>query len=79
VGDVVAAQFPGDGKWYRAKVHAVSKNDYDDTRETLSIDFVDFGDCFEKRKGDLLTLRAEFLQLSFQAIKCTMARIVPAK
>ncbi len=77
-GDVVAAQWPGDDKWYRARVVAVIRDEYDEGKEPeLDIDFVDFGDCDKKPLEKVFDLRADFLGLSFQAIECTLAGVEP--
>ena len=56
---------------------SVSKDEYDDQKVTLDIDFVDFGDCETKDLKDVYGLKTEFLKLNFQAIECRMANITP--
>ncbi len=77
-GCVVAARWPGDDRWYRARVVEVVRDEYDDGAEPqLDVDFVDFGDCDKKNRGEVFDLRADFLRLSFQAIECCLAGVEP--
>lgn len=76
-GDLVAAKFPGDGQFYRAKVVDVSVDEYDEESAELDLDFVDFGDSGTAQKRDVFQLRTEFLKLSFQAIECCIHNIKP--
>jgi len=76
-GDVVVTLWPGDDKWYRAKVVEVVKNEYDQSVK-VDLDFVDFGDCEKKSLDEVFDLRTDFLKLSFQAIECTLAGVKSA-
>ncbi len=78
-GDVVASMWPGDERWYRARVVEVVRDEYDENAEPmLDLDFVDFGDCDKMPLGEVYDLRTNFLSLSFQAIECCLAGIEPA-
>lgn len=76
-GDLVAAQFTGDGQFYRAKVVDILADEYDENKIELNLDFIDFGDQGTKPKDEVFDLRMEFLKLNFQAIACSMANIKP--
>ncbi|XP_027564188.1 tudor and KH domain-containing protein isoform X2 [Neopelma chrysocephalum] len=71
-GDIVAAPYPGDGQWYRARVLALLDNGHWD------LYYVDFGDNGEAPQEALRTLRGDFLSLPFQAIECSLAGIRPS-
>nr|XP_019595591.1 PREDICTED: tudor and KH domain-containing protein isoform X1 [Rhinolophus sinicus] len=71
VGDIVAAPLPTNGSWYRARVLGTLENG------NLDLYFVDFGDNGDCPLRDLRALRSDFLSLPFQAIECSLARIVP--
>ncbi len=86
-GAVVAAQWPGDERWYRARVVEVVEDDYkggDDAdgataAALLDVDFVDFGDCDKKpsrRKSALRSKTSErgFLSQSPKSTKSTSSR-----
>ncbi|XP_013419646.1 uncharacterized protein LOC106180249 [Lingula anatina] len=73
LGDLVAAPFEHDNNWYRARV--VQQMDgglYD-------VYFVDFGDSIYVAVEKLRKLRADFLQLPFQAVECSLASVEPAQ
>ncbi|XP_038624751.1 tudor and KH domain-containing protein [Tachyglossus aculeatus] len=72
VGDIVAAQLPEDGPWYRARVLGPLDNG------KMDLYFVDFGDNGESPVKDLRPLRSDFLSLPFQAIECSLAGVAPA-
>eukprot|EP00095_Tigriopus_kingsejongensis_P000961 maker-scaffold83_size396513-snap-gene-1.19 protein:Tk00961 transcript:maker-scaffold83_size396513-snap-gene-1.19-mRNA-1 annotation:"tudor and kh domain-containing protein" len=76
-GDLIAAQFEGDGRWYRAKVVKVIQDEYDEARVDLDLDFVDFGDCIRKPISEIRNLKTNFLRLNFQAIRCSLANTKP--
>lgn len=77
-GEVVAAQWPGDEKWYRAKVVSVVKDEYDEDKTEVEVFFVDFGDYDKKCLEDIFDLRMEYLRLTYQAIECGLANVQPA-
>ena len=76
-GDIVAARFSSDNKWYRARVVVVASDDYDDSLTEVDVDFVDFGDYERMLKSEVCKLLPEFLKLKFQAIDCSLAHVEP--
>nr|XP_020653941.1 tudor and KH domain-containing protein isoform X1 [Pogona vitticeps] len=72
VGDIVAAHYPDDLSWYRARVLGALENG------NLDLYYVDFGDNGEAPLENLRPLRSDFLSLPFQAIECSLASIAPA-
>ena len=71
VGDLVAATFRYDNKWYRAEVLNLT----DGPQPTAELYYVDYGDTDSVACRDLYELRTDFLQLHFQAIECFLAKI----
>lgn len=74
VGDVVAAEFKFDKKWYRAEVLKVINQERDPHAELY---FVDYGDTDLVPCKEAYDLRTDFLRLHFQAIECFLAQIEP--
>ncbi|XP_077776984.1 tudor and KH domain-containing protein isoform X2 [Podarcis muralis] len=72
VGDIVAAPYPEDRAWYRARVLGTLGNG------NMDLYYVDFGDNGEAPLEKLQPLRSDFLSLPFQAIECGLAGIAPA-
>lgn len=70
-GDLVAAVFSYDDKWYRAEV----LNIMIDQPDQAEVYFVDYGDVDRVPVEDLFELRTDFLRLHFQAIECFLARV----
>ena len=56
---------------------SVTADEYDDSRSSVDVDFVDFGDSDTKDKADVCNLRTDYLKLNFQAIACTLAGVEP--
>ncbi|RZF47176.1 hypothetical protein LSTR_LSTR004885 [Laodelphax striatellus] len=77
VGQIVAAPFAFDEKWYRAEVCAIKQDDYDPNASKVSLYYVDYGDEGEQPRSNLFQLRTDFLTLHFQAIECCLARVKP--
>lgn len=93
VGDLVAASFQYDEKWYRAEVLSLKPSDGDNNLaqatpqenggagdqggEVAQLYYVDYGDTDYVRCADLFELRTDFLQLHFQAIECHLAGVKP--
>lgn len=74
-GDLVAAVFKFDKKWYRAEVLRVV---HDKGLEPLAeLYYVDYGDTDFVPFKELFELRTDFLRLNFQAIECYLARVEP--
>jgi len=76
-GDLVAAKFSSDNKWYRARVVSITTDDYDQSKTEVDVDFVDFGDYERMLKSEVCKLLPEFLKLTFQAIDCSLAHVEP--
>ncbi|XP_044272640.1 tudor and KH domain-containing protein homolog [Tribolium madens] len=72
-GDLVAAVFQYDSKWYRAEVLSLS----DDNPPQAELYYVDYGDTDLVPVDELYELRTDFLRLHFQAIECFLARVDP--
>lgn len=77
LGQIVAANFLTDNKWYRAEIIAIQPNDSDEM--VLDVYFLDYGDQQFVSKKDILELRADFLSLRFQAVECFLAHIQPTQ
>ena len=69
-GLVVAAQFPHDQNWYRARIVGVSDS-------TLDLLYLDFGDRATVNVAMAKALRLEYCQLPLQAIPCRLSRVQP--
>ena len=70
-GDLVAAIFQYDGKWYRAEVLSIT----DENPPQAELYYVDYGDTDLVPVEEFYELRTDFLRLHFQAIECFLARI----
>ncbi|CAG9812570.1 unnamed protein product [Phaedon cochleariae] len=73
-GDLVAATFRFDSKWYRAEVLNIIE---EDSVKQAELYYVDYGDTDKMPLSDLYELRTDFLRLHFQAIECFLARVDP--
>ena len=69
-GGVVAAPFPHDQNWYRARVVGVADS-------TLQLLFVDFGDKASVEVAMVKSLRPQYYRLPVQGIPCRLSRIQP--
>ena len=69
-GGVVAAPFPHDQNWYRARVVGVADS-------TLQLLFLDFGDTASVDVAMVKTLRPRYYRQPVQAIPCRVARVKP--
>ncbi|XP_068617580.1 tudor and KH domain-containing protein homolog isoform X2 [Battus philenor] len=78
VGQVVAAVFRHDGRWYRARVHDIRPNEFDATQQVADVFFLDYGDSEYVATHELCELRADLLRLRFQAMECFLAGVKPA-
>ncbi|KAJ8712152.1 hypothetical protein PYW07_004994 [Mythimna separata] len=78
VGQVVAAVFRHDGRWYRARVHDIRPNEFDATQQVADVFFLDYGDSEYVATHELCELRADLLRLRFQAMECFLAGVRPA-
>jgi len=74
-GDLVAAVFRFDKKWYRAEVlNVVADNGKEPQAELY---YVDYGDTDFVPYKEVYELRTDFLRLNFQAIECYLAKVEP--
>ncbi|CAG9767375.1 unnamed protein product [Ceutorhynchus assimilis] len=73
-GDLVAAIFRYDSKWYRAEVLEVS---HENNEKMAKLYYVDYGDTDVFPCKDLYELRTDLLRLHFQAIECFLAKVDP--
>ncbi|KAJ8714904.1 hypothetical protein PYW08_004885 [Mythimna loreyi] len=78
IGQVVAAVFRHDGRWYRARVHDIRPNEFDATKQVADVFFLDYGDSEYVATHELCELRADLLRLRFQAMECFLAGVRPA-
>ncbi|XP_075980187.1 tudor and KH domain containing protein papi isoform X2 [Anticarsia gemmatalis] len=78
VGQVVAAVFRHDGKWYRARVHDIRPNEFDASQQVADVFYLDYGDSEYVATHELCELRADLLRLRFQAMECFLAGVRPA-
>ncbi|XP_052751095.1 tudor and KH domain-containing protein homolog isoform X2 [Galleria mellonella] len=77
VGQVVAAVFRHDGRWYRARVHDLRPNEFDASQQVADVFYVDYGDSEYVATHELCELRADLLRLRFQAMECFLAGVQP--
>lgn len=63
LGQIVAALFKYDGKWYRAQIVGILPNEYNPTDVVLDLYFVDYGDSEYVSPHDVYELRTDFLTL----------------
>ncbi|XP_053610279.1 tudor and KH domain-containing protein homolog isoform X2 [Plodia interpunctella] len=77
VGQLVAAVFRHDGRWYRARVHDIRPNEFDATQQVADVFFVDYGDSEYVATHELCELKADLLGLRFQAMECFLAGVQP--
>lgn len=77
VGDYVAAPFDHDQKWYRGRIDYVEEESYSTQDKKITVYYVDFGDSEDMTLRNVRGLSEKYLQLPFQAIECTLARVEP--
>ena len=77
VGQIVAAPFEHDDKWYRAEIVEIEENDYDSAESKVTLYYADYGDTCIVRRKQLFDLRTDYLSLHFQAIECSLAKVKP--
>ncbi|XP_012288010.1 tudor and KH domain-containing protein homolog isoform X2 [Orussus abietinus] len=71
VGQIIAAKFSFDKRWYRAEIISINEEGM------YGIYFIDYGDDDVKTADDLFELRTDFLSLRLQAVECSLANIKP--
>ncbi|XP_036327770.1 tudor and KH domain-containing protein homolog [Rhagoletis pomonella] len=75
LGQIVAAIFKYDGKWYRAEIVGILPNQYNPNEVVLDLYFVDYGDSEYVSPHEVFELRTDFLTLRFQAVECFLAGV----
>ncbi|XP_030383446.1 tudor and KH domain-containing protein homolog [Scaptodrosophila lebanonensis] len=75
VGQIVAAVFKFDEKWYRAEVVDIMPNQFNPQEQVIDLYFVDYGDSEYIAPADICELRTDFLTLRFQAVECFLANV----
>ncbi|EDW64475.1 tudor and KH domain-containing protein homolog [Drosophila virilis] len=75
VGQIVAAVFKFDEKWYRAEIVDIMPNQYNPNEMVIDLYFVDYGDSEYISPADICELRTDFLTLRFQAVECFLANV----
>lgn len=63
LGQIVAALFKYDGKWYRAEIVGILPNEYNPRNVVLDLYFVDFGDSEYVAPHEVYELRTDLLTL----------------
>lgn len=63
LGQIVAAMFKYDSKWYRAEIVGILPNEYNPRDVVLDLYFVDFGDSEYVNPNEVFELRTDFLTL----------------
>ncbi|KAM5125269.1 uncharacterized protein ACMZJ9_022327, partial [Mantella aurantiaca] len=71
-GDVCGAFFSEDGSWYRGQVKGVPSGG------AVSVQFLDYGNAEEVPMDKLCKIPSSFLELPFQAVRCSLAGVKPA-
>uniref|UniRef100_A0A182WA70 Tudor domain-containing protein n=1 Tax=Anopheles minimus TaxID=112268 RepID=A0A182WA70_9DIPT len=79
LGQIVAAEFNADNKWYRAEISAILPNEYKPGEVVLDLFFLDYGDNQYTNPTEVYELKPEFLAPRFQAIECFLAKVEPAQ
>jgi hypothetical protein len=57
------------------KVVGFKRDDYEVAESLVDLDFVDYGDCEEKKVTEVFDMRPEYLRLKLQAIQCSLAHV----
>lgn len=76
VGQMVAAKFVEDEKWYRAEIVAIQDNAFGDGK-VCDLFYVDYGDNQYVFPKDVYALKKDFLGLKYQAMECFLAYVKP--
>lgn len=77
LGQIVAAMFKYDSKWYRARIVGILPNEFDPRNVVLDLFFLDYGDSEYVQPHEVFEIRTDFLTLRFQAIECFLAYCQP--
>ncbi|XP_064645096.1 tudor and KH domain-containing protein-like isoform X2 [Lineus longissimus] len=68
-GDIVAAPFPYDSSWYRARITKTPEGD------DIDLFYVDYGDTGTVHKEKIRQIRSDFLSLPFQAVEVCLDNV----
>lgn len=79
LGQIVAAMFRYDSKWYRAEIISILPNEFAPGDVVLDLYFVDYGDSEYVNPREVCELQTSFLTLRFQAIECYLAHVQPVE
>uniref|UniRef100_A0A182MGW3 Tudor domain-containing protein n=1 Tax=Anopheles culicifacies TaxID=139723 RepID=A0A182MGW3_9DIPT len=79
LGQIVAAEFNADNKWYRAEISAILPNEYKPGEVVLDLFFLDYGDNQYTNPNEVYELKPEFLAPRLQAIECFLAKVEPVQ
>lgn len=63
LGQIVAALFQHDNKWYRAEVVGIVPNEFDPRKVVLDLYFLDYGDSIYVQPDEVFEIQANFLTL----------------
>lgn len=63
LGQIVAAKFQYDNKWYRAEIVGILPNEYNARNVILDLYFLDYGDSVYVNPTDVFEMRTDFLTL----------------
>lgn len=63
LGQIVAALFQHDNKWYRAEIVGIVPNEFDPRNVVLDLYFLDYGDSVYVQPDQVFEIQANFLTL----------------
>ncbi|XP_028163118.1 uncharacterized protein LOC114354765 isoform X3 [Ostrinia furnacalis] len=69
-GELVAALYPLDNQWYRARVLSVTRAD-----QNVEVVYVDYGNVVWVKEDDIRALEPRYLLLPEQAVRCVLAGV----
>lgn len=70
LGEMVAALYPPDGNWYRARVMSITRAD-----QSVEVMYVDYGTILWVKEDQLRVLEARHATLPTQAVRCVLAGV----
>ncbi|RVE48066.1 hypothetical protein evm_007253 [Chilo suppressalis] len=70
LGELVAALYPLDNQWYRARVLTVSRSD-----QNIEVMYVDYGNVVWVKEDQIRVLDPCYLSLPTQAVRCVLAGV----
>ncbi|XP_030025003.2 uncharacterized protein LOC115443658 isoform X1 [Manduca sexta] len=69
-GELVAALYPMDGNWYRARVLSVTRAD-----QNVEVQYIDYGTILWVKEDQIKVLEARYQWLPMQALRCVLAGV----